>query len=66
MIYDNVKNLCEKQGLTIMALEQRAGLANGTIGGWRNSKPMAESLLKVSQVLGVPMEELMKQEEATE
>ena len=62
MIYDNVKILCEKQNLTIMALEQRAGLANGTIGGWRNSKPMAESLLKVSQVLGVSMEELMREE----
>jgi len=66
VIYDNVKIFCEQQNLTIMALEQKAGLANGTIGGWRNSKPMAESLLKVSQVLGVPMEKLMKQEGATD
>lgn len=63
MIYNNVKSLCDEQGLTIMALEQRAGLANGTVGGWRTAKPMAESLMKVARVLGTTVDELMREEE---
>lgn len=62
MIYENVKAICDKQSMTIQALEQKAGLANGTVGGWRTSKPMAESLLKVASVLGVSMEMLLKKE----
>lgn len=65
MIYNNVKSLCDEKGLTIMALEQRAGLANGTVGAWRTSKPMAESLLKVARVLEVTMDELMVEKEVT-
>ena len=61
MIYENVKALCVKKEMTIMALEQKAGLANGTIGGWRTAIPTAVSLQKVASVLEVPMEELMKE-----
>ena len=60
MIYDNVKALCEERNLTIQKLEEQAKLANGTIGRWRDSKPMAESIKKVAAVLGVSMEEVMK------
>lgn len=60
MIYDNVKALCEERNLTIQKLEEQAKLANGTIGRWRDSKPMAESIKKVATVLGVSMEEVMK------
>lgn len=60
MIYDNVKVLCEERNLTIQKLEEQAKLANGTIGRWRDSKPMAESIKKVATVLGVSMEEVMK------
>lgn len=60
MIYDNVKALCEERNLTIQKLEEQAKLANGTIGRWRDSKPMAESIKKVATVLGVSMEEIMK------
>ncbi len=63
VIYENVKKLCVEQGLTVMALEQKAGLANGTVGGWRNSIPTAISLQKVAAVLGVAMEDLLKEDE---
>lgn len=61
MIYENVKAICEKKGLTIMALEQKAGLANGTVGGWRVSIPTSISLQKVASVLEVAMEDLLKE-----
>lgn len=62
MIYENVKQLCDKKNMTIMALEKAAGLANGTVGRWRNSIPTAVSLQKVASVLEVSMETLMKEE----
>lgn len=61
MIYENVKKLCDEKGLSIMALEKEAGLSNGTVGGWRTSTPTAVSLQKVACILGVSMEELMKE-----
>ena len=62
MIYENVKQLCDEKNMTIMALEKAAGLANGTVGRWRNSIPTAVSLQKVASVLEVSMESLMKEE----
>ena len=62
MIYENVKRLCDEKSMSIMALEQAAGLANGTVGGWRTAIPTAVSLQKVASVLEVSMETLMKEE----
>lgn len=62
MIYENVKRLCDEKNMSIMALEKAAGLANGTVGGWRTAIPTAVSLQKVASVLEVSMETLMKEE----
>ena len=62
MIYENVKRLCDEKRMSIMALEKAAGLANGTVGGWRTAIPTAVSLQKVASVLEVSMETLMKEE----
>lgn len=61
MIYENVKRLCDEKSMSIMALEKAAGLANGTVGRWRNSIPTAVSLQKVASVLEVSMETLMQE-----
>jgi len=58
-IYDNVKERAEKAGKTIAKLEKEAGIANGTISGWKEGKPYAESLKKVADILGCSMEDLM-------
>ena len=63
VIYENVKRICGERNITIMALEKAAGLANGTVGGWRTAIPTAVSLQKVASVLGVSMESLMKEGE---
>lgn len=60
MIYDNIKVLCEEQGLTVMALEQKAGLSNGTIGRWRTYNPGAIYLKKVADALGVTVDRLLE------
>lgn len=47
-------------GLNVSQLEAKAGIANGTIGGWKkNSKPYAETLGKVAKVLECTIDELL-------
>lgn len=59
MLYENIKKLCEKSGINIMTLEKKAGLGNGTIGGWRTSDPCLSNVLKVADVLGVSIADLV-------
>lgn len=58
-LYDKVKELAVKAGLSIAALEAKADVANGTIAGWKNGRPYAETLKKVADALEVSIEELL-------
>ena len=60
MIYSNVKEICDKQGISISELEKRANLGNGTVGGWRKSSPKIANVQAVAKVLGVKLEKLLK------
>jgi transcriptional regulator with XRE-family HTH domain len=61
MIYENIKELCETKKLSIHALEQKAGIGNGTIGRWKNSSPQIDTLAKVAAVLNVSVSRLTKE-----
>lgn len=60
-MYDKVKAIAEKKNMSIAAVEQKAGLSNGTIGKWRNAKNgiRLESVRAVADVLEVDIKELM-------
>ncbi len=60
MVYENVKQICDERGMSISQLEKEAGLGNGTIGGWRTSKPRIDNLQSVSKVLKVKIERLLR------
>lgn len=62
LIYENIKEVCDKKNISISALEKRAGIGNGTIGKWKESKsgPTVETLLKIADVLGVSIGRLVK------
>lgn len=66
MIYENIKRLCDRLKITIAELEKRAGIGNGTIGGWKTSFPRADKLKAVADVLGVTVDDLMKEPAAVE
>ncbi len=57
--YDIVKEKADAAGKSIASLEVEAGIANGTIGGWRKSRPYAETLQKVAVVLQCKIEDLI-------
>lgn len=62
MIYDKVKELATREGITIAALEREVGLSNGAISKWGTFMPNISSLLKVSRYFGVSLEELLGEE----
>lgn len=59
MIYEKVKQICEDKGMTIMALESKAGIGNGVIGRWRESIPAIDTVSKVADVLDVTVDSLI-------
>lgn len=63
MIYEIIKAMCEKQGISVAELERRAGLGNGAVGKWNDdkSKPNFESLEKVAAALGVSVAALLEE-----
>jgi len=61
--YDRIKDLCREQGKTVRSLEEAAGLRPDSIKRWADSRPIANSLFAVANVLGVPAEQLLDSEE---
>ncbi len=61
MVFENVKKICDEKGMSISQLEKKAGLGNGTIGGWRTSAPRLDSLQAVAKVLKVKVDKLLKE-----
>ena len=61
-MYNKVKEMADKKGISIAALEKQAGLANGTIGKWRDSDKgvRASSIAAIAKILEVPMEKLLE------
>lgn len=52
--------MARRRGIAIAALEQKAGLGNGTIGGWRTASPTLDSLEKVAAALDVKVETIIR------
>ncbi|MCI8284981.1 MAG: helix-turn-helix transcriptional regulator [Firmicutes bacterium] len=62
-IYGNIKRLCEMKGVNIRNLEKSIGMGNGVIGRWRIYEPKISGIKKVANYFGVPIEELLKDDE---
>lgn len=59
MIYDTIKELCKKRGVSVGSVEKEAGLSNGTIGKWNNVSPTIDNLQAVAKVLKVKVDKLL-------
>lgn len=60
MLYETIKAICDKQGISIMECEKRAGLGNGVIGAWRTASPRISSVQAVADALDVPITDLLE------
>lgn len=61
MLYTKVIEYCKSKKIPLSVFEKDCGLGNGTIKGWINSNPRIDSLKKVSEKMGVSIEDLLKE-----
>lgn len=52
-IYERIKELCKKKGVTIKEMEIAVGIGEKNANKWKTRTPSAESLLKLSEYFGV-------------
>ena len=62
MIYNKIMNYCNQNRLSVSAFEKKCGIANGTVGKWKDGgNPSLETLQKIVSATGVPIAEWMKE-----
>jgi len=59
LIYDKIKELCKEKGMSVNAVEKKAGLSKGAISKWNNSTPSVENLNSVAKILKVKIDKLL-------
>lgn len=59
MLYDNIKELCNLKGITIMQLEKELKFPRSSICKWNENEPSVRKVQKVAVHLGVPIEKLL-------
>lgn len=60
-LVENVKKSCEEKKITVSELEGKAGLAKNSIYKWNRHSPSVTSVAAVARVLGVPIDELIRE-----
>ena len=61
MIYDKIKEMCKEKGISVGSVEKQAGLSNGAISKWNNSRPTIDNLQSVASILDKPMEYFLEE-----
>ena len=58
----NILKLCEKKGISVHALCDKAELSDGVIYHWDKNKPNVYAVYRVAKILGTTVEELLRGE----
>ena len=58
-LFDRIKNIANKKGLTLRQINEKAKLGTNAIYRWKNQTPNIESVQKVADVLGVSTDYLL-------
>ena len=66
MLYDNIKSLCIKKGISVGSMEKALLFSNGSISKWNESEPGVWKVQKVAEYLGVSLEKLIGNKEDTQ
>jgi len=59
-LYDSIRVLCKKRGITISELERTLEFSAGSICKWNENEPSVRKVQKVAEYLGVPIEKLLE------
>lgn len=57
-VYERIKKLCKKNGVTIAQMERDLNLSRGATYKWKSSEPNMETLRCLSQYFQVPIEQI--------
>ena len=60
MLFDKIKALCEKKGVSVWKLEKDLGFSNRSVSKWNESEPGIRKVQKVADYLGVAIEDLLE------
>lgn len=61
-VLNRIKELCEKNHISIARLEKECGLGNATIRGWQRCTPSVITLKKVADYFGCTIDDLLKED----
>lgn len=56
MLYEKIESLCKNSGISIAKLEKDCDIGNATIRRWDKSFPRIDTLKKVADYFGKPIE----------
>jgi len=60
VLFDNIKQLCDKKGISISKLENECGFGQGTIYKWKKVSPSLGNLQKVADYFKTTINKLVK------
>lgn len=63
MLYDNVKAICDEKKISVGKMEKDLEFSNGSVCKWNENEPGVRKVQKVADYLGVPIEELLREDE---
>lgn len=60
VLFNNIKSLCDKKGISISKLEKECGFGQGTIYKWQTVSPSLGNLQKVADYFKMTIDKLVK------
>jgi len=61
LLFDKIKLLAEERGYSIYKLEKEAELSKGSICKWNENIPSVDKIQRVTKLLGVTVDSLLKE-----
>ena len=60
VLFDNIKEFCEKKRVSVWKLEKDLGFSNRSISKWNETDPGIRKVQKVADYFGVAIEDLLE------
>jgi len=60
VVYDKIKELAREKGVTIQQMERDLAIPERNACKWNVSMPRADTLMRVAEYFGVPIEYFLK------
>lgn len=62
-MYEKVKSFCDDKGISVRQFESICGLSSGYVLKLRKNEPGVRTAKRIAEVMGITVEELLKNDE---